>query len=202
MDTNQLKQRYVNGVYETKSLLIHQEPFELKSGGRSHIYLNHNNFLTRGEYLKVVAELYLASMTRTPNRYKLGVVDSIMSPIIVGAMSAQAGLDAVVIKERKQTHGVKDDVFGDASGEIILIDDMTSTGSTISDAAKKIRAHGGVVKGAIVSASRDQKARENLLKEEIELTSIFTFDQIIELLNPRLGSRELDLIQADRKLRS
>jgi orotate phosphoribosyltransferase len=202
MDTNQLKQRYVNGVYETKSLLIHQEPFELKSGGRSHIYLNHNNFLTRGEYLKVVAELYLASIPQTPNRYKLGVVDSIMSPIIVGAMSAQAGLDVVVIKARKQTHGVKDDVFGDASGEIILIDDMTSTGSTISDAAKKIRAHGGVVKGAIVSASRNQKARENLLKEEIELTSIFTFDQIIELLNPRLGSRELDLIQADRKLRS
>jgi|GEM_PF-4515407 len=202
MDTNQLKQRYVNGVYETKSLLIHQEPFELKSGGRSHIYLNHNNFLTRGEYLKVVAELYLASIPQTPNRYKLGVVDSIMSPIIVGAMSAQAGLDAVVIKERKQTHGVKDDVFGNASGEIILIDDMTSTGSTISDAAKKIRAHGGVVKGAIVSASRDQKARDNLLKEEIELTSIFTFDQIIDLLNPRLGSRELDLIQADRKLRS
>jgi orotate phosphoribosyltransferase len=202
MDTNQLKQRYVNGVYETKSLLIRQEPFELKSGSRSHIYLNHNNFLTRGEYLKVVAELYLASIPQTPNRCKLGVVDSIMSPIIVGAMSAQAGLDVVVIKERKQTHGVKDDVFGDASGEMILIDDMTSTGSTISDAAKKIRAHGGVVKGAIVSASRDQKARENLLKEEIELTSIFTFDQIIELLNPRLGSRELDLIQADRKLRS
>jgi orotate phosphoribosyltransferase len=202
MDTNQLKQRYVNGVYETKSLLIHQEPFELKSGGRSHIYLNHNNFLTRGEYLKVVAELYLASIPQTPNRYKLGVVDSIMSPIIVGAMSAQAGLDTVVIKERKQTHGVKDDVFGDPLGEVILIDDMTSTGSTISDAAKKVRAHGGVVKGAIVSASRDQKARENLLKEEIELTSIFTFDQIIDLLNPRLGSRELDLVQADRKLRS
>jgi len=125
-----------------------------------------------------------------------------MSPIIVGAMSARAGIDTVVIKERKQTHGVKDDVFGDPLGEVILIDDMTSTGSTISDAAKKVRAHGGSVKRAIVSASRDQRAKDTLLNEEIELISIFTFDEIIKLLNSQLTARELELIQADKIMRS
>jgi len=201
MDSTQLKQSYVTGVYETKSLLIHQEPFELKSGGRSHIYLNHNNFLVRGEYLRVVADLYLGSIPESCRAYKLGVVDSIMSPIIVGAMSSRMGLDTVIIKERKQAHGVKDDVFGDPRGELILIDDMTSTGATISDAAKKARAHGATVKHAIVSASRDERAKENLRKEEINLISIFTFEEIINLLEPRLSAHERDLIQADKTLR-
>ena len=130
MDLNQLKNRYVNGIYKTKSLLIKEEPFTLKSGGKSHIYLNHRNFLVKSEYLAVVAEMYSHSIQEHVNNYQLGVVDSVMSPIIVGAISAAHENDLIIIRSKKLEHGVKLDIFGECRGEVVIVDDMTSTGST------------------------------------------------------------------------
>jgi orotate phosphoribosyltransferase len=202
MDTTELRQHYVEGVYSTGSLLIRKEPFKLKSGKQSHVYLNHNNFLMRSEYLKLVSELYTHCVTSLVSDYSLGVVDSIMSPIIVGAMSVTSTADIVVVRSQAMQHGVQDSVFGELRGEVVLIDDMTSSGGTIIEATIKLRERGGVVRYAIVSASRDQSAREALKKHDITLISLLSFEQIFELLEPRLTEEERNLIMVERDLRS
>ncbi len=201
MEINTLKKDYVSGVYKTKSLLIREQAFDLKSGGKSHIYLNHNNFLIYSKYLSIVADLYALSIPAHVNTYSLGAVDSIMSPVIVGAIATRTQRDFVIIKSQKFEHGVKDDIFGDPKGEVILIDDMTSTGGTILEAALKIREKGGTVSYALVSAARDNKAKENLSKEGINLISLFTFDEILTLLNSQLTEQEhkIVLLEKERK---
>lgn len=202
MDITKLKLRYAIGAYETKSLLIRQEPFDLKSGAKSHIYLNHNNFLVQHEYLNLIADLYTSCIAEHITEYRLGVVDSIMSPVIVGAMSIRSRKDFVVIKSQKLHHGVKDDIFGDPKGDIVLIDDMTSTGGTLIEAAAKIREHGGTVQFAVVSASRNDTAKKNLAKEGIQLLSLVSFDEVLTLLEERLASQEKELVERERSLRS
>jgi len=196
----QLKQLYVEGVYETKALLIRDQPFTLQSGRQSHIYLNHRNFLSKNQYLVLVAKIYLQLIDQVLQDYKLAVVDSVMSPIITGAMCTLSGKDLTIIKSAKLEHGTKEDIYGECTGEIVIIDDMTSTGGTIVEAAQKIRKAGGTVNYAVVSACRDKSATENLTKENITLLSIASFDEIISLLESHLNKQEKELVKLEHKI--
>jgi orotate phosphoribosyltransferase len=198
-DIKTLKRFYVEGVYETKALLIREQPFTLQSGRQSHIYLNHRNFLAKSDHLTLVANIYLQLIDQVLKDYKLAVVDSVMSPIIVGAMCTLSGKDLTIIKSAKLEHGTKEDIYGECTGEIVIIDDMTSTGGTIAEAAGKIRNAGGVVNYAVVSACRDQSAKQNLAKERITLLSIAGFDEILCALQFQLTAQEKELVKLEYK---
>lgn len=195
-----LKQQYVEGVYEGGALLIREQPFTLQSGRQSHIYLNHRNFLAKSKYLKLIAQIYLNLIEEKIKDYKLAVVDSIMSPIIVGSMCALSAKDLTIVKSAKLEHGTKEDIYGDCQGEIVVIDDMTSTGGTITEAARKIRNAGGIVNYAVVSASRNETAKHNLANENITLLAIATFDEIIAALMFQLSAQEKELIKLERQV--
>jgi orotate phosphoribosyltransferase len=192
-----LRQLYVEGIYETKALLIREQPFTLQSGRQSHIYLNHRNFLAKSKYLTLVAKIYLQLIEEHLQDYKLAVVDSVMSPIIAGAMSTLSNKDLTIIKSSKMEHGTKEDIYGECTGEIVIIDDMTSTGGTIVEAAQKIRKAGATVNYAVVSACRDQSAKENVAKTNITLLSIASFDEILSLLELELSKKEKELVKLE-----
>ncbi len=200
MQLQELKKQYVEGIYQTKALLIREEPFILQSGRQSHIYLNHRNFLAKSKYLILISKIYQNLIDSVLRDYKLAVVDSVMSPIIVGSMCTLSNKDLTIIKSAKLEHGTKEDIYGECSGEIVIIDDMTSTGGTILEAARKIRTAGGTVNYAVVSACRDQSAKENLVKENITLLSVAGFDEIISLLAANLTDKEKELVKLEHTL--
>lgn len=112
-------------------------------------------------------------------------------------MSVLGKKDMVVVKTKKSEHGVKEDIYGRIAGEGVMIDDMSSTGGTLLEGARKIREKGGIVRYAVVSACRDHTAHENLAREEIELLNIAHFKEIIDSLEPRLSSRERELARME-----
>jgi orotate phosphoribosyltransferase len=197
MSLEALKREYINAIYETKALLVSETPLTLASGGKSHVYLNHRNFLPFHQHLDLIARIYMKLLEPHVQEYRLGVVDSTMSPILAGAMSALGKRDVVIIKIKKTEHGTKEETFGDISGEVVLIDDMTSTGGTLLDAAPPLRKRGGVVRFAVVSACRDETAAVNLAGEGIQLLSIATFKEIITTLRPRLNPREMEWVSKE-----
>jgi len=200
MSLDDLKKRYFEGIYQTKALLIKSKPFILKSGKQSHIYLNHRNFLSKSKYLTLVANLYHKLAKDITGDYQLGVVDSIMSPIIVGAISTQYDKDFVVVKKEPLKHGTQEYIYGDISKPIVLIDDMTSTGSTLIDAADKIRSKNGSVHAAMISAYRDDIALKQLEAKNINLISITSFDEILHYLGSSLTEEERHFVQLEQKL--
>jgi len=200
MHLNDLKKQYFDGIYQTKALLIKNVPFTLKSGKQSHIYLNHRNFLSQSNYLTLIANLYHQLTKTIAGDYQLGIVDSIMSPIIVGAMSTKFNKDFVVIKKEPLKHGTQEYIYGNISKPIVLIDDMTSTGGTLIDAANKIRAKGGSVEHAIISAYRDKSAERQLEVNNIKLVSIASFDEILRYLEPHLTKEERHFVQLEHGL--
>jgi len=190
-----LTKQYINGIYQTKALVIKENPFTLQSGKRSHVYLNHRHFLTDSYYLSLIAQLYCELIQHKTNDYCLGVVDSIMSPIIVGAMSALFKNDYVVIQKKAMTHGTQESLFGTFKKPIVLIDDMTSTGATLIDAGLQIRAQGGIVNFAAISAYRETSTLEHLQKHHITPLAIASFTEIINGLLNSLTAKEKMIVQ-------
>lgn len=195
-----LKEKYIKAIYQTRSLLIKEEPFDLHQGGKSHIYLNHRNFLAENKYLDLIARTYLKLIPTELKEFKLCAIDSVMSPIITGAVSELSGKDFVIVKEKQMDHGTKEDIYGIIEGEIVILDDMTSTGKLVSQAAEKIKEKGGTVNYAIVSAIRDENIIENMAKAGITLLYIASFKEILEELGPNLSEIEKKLIEEEYPL--
>jgi len=200
MNLDSLKAQYFDGVYQTKSFLIKSEPFTLQSGKKSHLYLNHRHFLSQSRYLKLVANIYHYLTKQIEYDFQLGAVDSVTSPLIVGAMCAMFDKNYLVIKSEPLKHGTQEYIYGDLRQPVILIDDMTSTGGTLIDAAEKIRSKGGVVQHAIISAYRDNTAINNLKDKGINLLCIAGFSEILYHLTPILTQDEKQIVENEHQI--
>jgi orotate phosphoribosyltransferase len=197
MSLEALKRRYIDAIYETRALMISETPLVLASGGKSHLYLNHRNFLPHHRHLELIAQTYLKLIEPHVQVYKLGIVNSTMSPVLVGAMSALAQRDIVLVNIKKTEHGTKEETFGEIAGEVVLVDDMTSTGGTLLEAAPLLRNRGGHIRYAVVSACRDETAGKNLAAEGIHLLNIASFREIVMALGQRLSEREKALVSLE-----
>jgi orotate phosphoribosyltransferase len=200
MNLDSLKSQYFDGIYQTKAFLIKNEPFTLQSGKKSHLYLNHRNFLSQSRYLSLIANIYYELTKHLEYDFQLGAVDSVTSPIIVGAMCAMFNKNYVVIKSEPLKHGTQEYIYGNINQPIILIDDMTSTGGTLVDAAQKVRLKGGLVKHAIISAYRDESAINHLQSQDINLMCIASFSEILTYLSHSLTKNEKNIVKNELNL--
>src|SRR3989344_4216583 len=121
MQLDNLKSQYFDGIYKTKAFIIKEEPFTLQSGKKSHLYLNHRHFLSQSQYLTLIANIYHELAKHLPYDYQLGAVDSVTSPMIVGAMCALFNKNYVVIKNEPLKHGTQEYIYGNIQQPIILI---------------------------------------------------------------------------------
>jgi orotate phosphoribosyltransferase len=65
---------------------------------------------------------------------------------------------------------------------VLIVDDLITTGKSVIDAAKAIRAEGGTVANAIVLIDREEKGTENAAKEGIKLRSFMKIREIAKML--------------------
>ncbi len=194
MDLQKLKEKYIHAIYREGAFIIKEESFTLHHGGESHLYLNHNEFLSKFGNLKLLSELYETLLPKNIIDYKLGAVDSVMSPVLCGLMSADLKKDIVVTKEKKLEHGLEKKIYGKAAGEIVLIDDVTSTGAIIINAASVLREKGAIVRYALVSACRDMTGVDNLEKAGIRTFYVATFREIIAELWDTFTEKERNIV--------
>lgn len=195
----ELKNEYINAIYAERAFLIKKDYFKLHHGGESHLYLNHREFLSKYKYLDLLTNIYIELIPKNLSNFKLGALDSQMSPVLCGLISAKLKKDIVIIKENKTENGLEQKIYGDPNGEIVFIDDMTSTGTMPINAAKELRAKGASVNYLIVSACRDLSAVENTTKENIKTIYVATFEDIIRNLWSKLSELEKDTIQKEIK---
>lgn len=195
-----IKKAYAEAIYKEKALLIKSEPFDLRSGKKSHVYLNHREMLTKGKYLDLFSDWYFELITRHTKEFKLGCIDEVVSSLLTGAMAQKHQKDVVFTFTNPLWFGTKDDLYGEPAGEIVLIDDVTSSGGTLIEAAKKIRKRGGSVNYALVAAVRDDTPRKALAKVKIKLLYIATYKELVNLLMDALTTEERNLIESEKGL--
>lgn len=198
---DELTRQYAKAVYESGALLIREEPFTLRSGKKSHLYINHREFLSSSANIQLLAKIYVELIRRSiGGECTIASVDSIMSPVLCGAITVYAGQNVVSVRSKKLEHGTEENIYGNVSGPVAVVDDMTSTGGTLLEAARVLREAGHTVTHAIVSVVRDETLKEVFSKEGISLQYIATLPDLAYRV-PDLPEESAALLQGELETR-
>ena len=116
-------------------------------------------------------------------------------------------LGSIYVRKDSKPYGGSKIVEGylKPGGKVLLIDDVATTGTSLSNAIKVIRENGAIVKDAVAIISRLEGAEEKLEDIDVRLISIATINEMVNVLHDKglLDENTLEEImkqKADREL--
>ncbi|MCD5409222.1 MAG: orotate phosphoribosyltransferase [Methanocellales archaeon] len=153
--------------------------FTLSSGKKSSYYIDKYVFETNPECLMAVGKQM--SKLIPPGTQRLAGIELGSIPLAV-VTSICSSLPYVMVRKEKKEYGTGKKVEGEfAAGEhVLLIEDVTTTGSGAVMAAKILRELGMIVDCAIVAVDREEGAKENLDKIGVLLIPLITARELLE----------------------
>jgi orotate phosphoribosyltransferase len=150
--------------------------FKLTSGRRSKFYVNLKLAATRPQILDCIAsemQQLLPNETEVIAGMELGAV-----PLAV-ALSLKTGLPYVMIRKGDRAHGTGNRIEGELLGNVIVVEDVATSGGSLVDAVEVIRRAGGTVERAIVVVDREEGANEALRTVDIELLPLVRIGSLL-----------------------
>ncbi|HJP43914.1 MAG: orotate phosphoribosyltransferase [Candidatus Poseidoniia archaeon] len=151
--------------------------FRLTSGRRSKFYVNLKLAATRPQILERIASemvQLLPDKAEVIAGMELGAV-----PLAV-ALSLKTGLPYVMIRKGERVHGTGSRIEGELLGNVIVVEDVATSGGSLVDAAEVIRRAGGTVERAIVVVDREEGADEALRAVDIELLPLVRIGSLLQ----------------------
>lgn len=174
---------YLQTIWAEGALLLREEPFTLKSGLRSHVYVNHRALICDPDTLRFFA---MALVERTLEAYGGAIaycaIDSSTSPYLVAACSLASGTPFVNYRPVNREKGLRDVVFSPPSyreGErprIVFVDDVVTTSGTLDNAAMDLEFAGWRVAGAVCLLDRRTSAGD----DGIDIHAVGSLRQALE----------------------
>jgi len=155
--------------------------FKLSSGIKSSFYIDLRRLYMYPELARAVV-LELAKVV------KLDDVDVIVGVATAGIplaayMSCLTGKPMAYVRSEQKNHGTNSLIEGDVHGLMALIlDDVSTTGSSLLKAIKAVREAGGTPVRAGVIVDREQGAREALFMHGVELYWLLTARELFEYI--------------------
>ncbi len=150
--------------------------FTLTSGKKSNYYISIKKAITDPSILKKIAE----SMSKFIKNEKISGIELGSVPIAV-ALSLETMRPFVIVRKESKDHGTKDLVEGEIKKgeEIIIVEDVITTGGSVIRAARILRDQGAVVKRVLVVVDREEGGAENLKKENLELVPLIKVSSLL-----------------------
>jgi len=150
--------------------------FELSHGGTSDYYVDKYVFETNPRCLELIAEAYAERLGDA----KLGGV-ALGGVPLVAVTSVETGLPYVIARKQQKEYGTANLVEGELSEgeEVVVIEDIATTGQSAVDAAEALRDAGAVVERVLVVVDREEGASENLAEHGLELESLVTASDLL-----------------------
>jgi orotate phosphoribosyltransferase len=110
------------------------------------------------------------------------------SGLIFGsALAYEVVKPLIYVRKDSKAHGTSKMVEGylKPGAKVILVDDVITTGMSVSNAIEVIRANGGVVENVLAIVNRLEGAQEKLKKMNIKLASVTTIKDIVSILHKK-----------------
>ncbi len=151
--------------------------FRLTSGRRSKFYVNLKLAATRPQILERIASemvQLLPDKAEVIAGMELGAV-----PLAV-ALSLKTGLPYVMIRKSERVHGTGSRIEGELLGNVIVVEDVATSGGSLVDAVEVIRRAGGTVERAIVVVDREEGADGALRAVDIELLPLVRVGSLLQ----------------------
>jgi len=169
-------------ILKTKSLFW--GTFQLSAGGTSEYYIDARLTTMDPEGSVLIGKRFL-EMLQSVGADAIGGpsigADFIVS--VVAAMGFQKGLpiQAFVVRKEPKKHGQKRLIEGNLpdGANVVLVDDVITTGGSVIRAAKAVEESGGKVLKVLCVVDRKEGGAENLGALGIPLEPLFTIDEVL-----------------------
>jgi orotate phosphoribosyltransferase len=150
--------------------------FELSHGGTSNYYVDKYVFETNPRCLELIAEAFAERVGET----KLAGV-ALGGVPLVAVTSVETGLPYVIARKQAKEYGTGNRIEGElaAGEEVVVIEDIATTGQSAIDAAEALREAGAVVNRVLVVVDREEGATENLADHDLRLESLVTASELL-----------------------
>ncbi|SDL99964.1 orotate phosphoribosyltransferase [Halogranum gelatinilyticum] len=150
--------------------------FELSHGGTSEYYVDKYLFETDPHCLELIAEAFAERVGDT----KLAGVALGAVPI-VAVTSVETGNPYVIARKKAKEYGTAKRIEGrlDEGEEVVILEDIATTGQSAVDAAEALREAGAEVNRVIVVVDRQEGAAEHLADHDLELDSLLTASDLL-----------------------
>ena len=150
--------------------------FELSHGGTSSYYVDKYRFETDPRCLELIATAFANRLgSATMAGVALGAVP------LVAATSVIAQRPYVIVRKSAKTYGTGNRIEGELpeTGEVVVIEDVATTGQSALDAVLALREAGASVSRVIVVVDREEGASEHLASENVTLESLVTASELL-----------------------
>ena len=147
--------------------------FNLASGRESNYYIDTKKAITDPAVLSIISKKIIENISTL-----LCHVDAIAGVEIGGvpiatAVSLESGIPLIIVRKEAKGYGTGDFFIGTVEGKrIVMVEDVTTTGSSVIKGIDKIRDNCGIVNTVITVADRDEGARQNLATLGVELITL------------------------------
>ncbi|PQJ23009.1 orotate phosphoribosyltransferase [Tenacibaculum sp. SG-28] len=160
-----------------------QEPFTWASGWKSPIYCDNRITLSFPTVRNFIKE-EIAKIVEQKHGKPDAIAGVATGAIAIGVLVAQElGVPFVYVRPEPKKHGRKNQIEGhlESGNNVVVIEDLISTGKSSLDAVKALKEADVKVKGmvAIFSYGFDL-AKENFTKSDIELSTLSNYEYLLE----------------------
>jgi orotate phosphoribosyltransferase len=151
--------------------------FTLTSGKKSNFYVDIKQASTKPKILREIAKCMAEHLK---GEEKIAGMELGAVPLAV-ALSLETNLPYLIIRKGKREHGTGKLIEGEMKKDdkIILVEDVTTTGSSLLKAAEIIRHEGGRVERALVVVDREEGASELLKEHGLELVPMVRVSEMM-----------------------
>jgi len=165
--------------------------FVLASGQRSSYYIDARKTTMSAEGLRLIGHVGLALIRErgwspaAVGGLTLGA-DPVAYAIARASVDATPIVDAFSVRKAAKEHGTKSRIEGnfDPSQQVVIVEDVITSGASALQAIDAVRASGGTVLGVLAVVDREQGGKEAIERCSVEVVSITTTTKLGISSNP------------------
>ncbi|MHB9287543.1 orotate phosphoribosyltransferase [Halobacteriales archaeon Cl-PHB] len=150
--------------------------FELSHGGTSNYYVDKYVFETDPGCLDRIAEAFAERLDGDlPAGVALGAVP------LVATTALKAESPYVIVRKQAKEYGTGNQIEGSLEDgqEVVVLEDIATTGQSAIDAVEALREAGAVVDRVLVVVDREEGAGENLAEHDVDLEALVTASDLL-----------------------
>ncbi|MEM0117014.1 MAG: orotate phosphoribosyltransferase [Conexivisphaerales archaeon] len=168
-------------IHLLKSRSIKYGKFVLSSGKHSDYYIDLRLVPSHPDTFEIVMKAYSQVLERLKRtRFKIIAGIPTTGLIFASVLSYKYSFPMIYVRKDVKGYGMKKAIEGhyNNNDKILIVDDVSTSGSNILDAAQKLRLAGCVVEDAIVLIDRKENAEVNLMNNGIKLHYFTTIEEL------------------------
>lgn len=154
--------------------------FTLSSGQKSTYYINGKQVTLRAEGALTTGRVLLAMLpagTAAVAGLTLGADPIVTAVSVLSALESTQPIPALIIRKKPKGHGTKAYIEGPtlpAGAEVVVLEDVVTTGQSAMFAVEKLRDAGYTVNHIISLVDREQGGQELYTAEGIKFEAVFS----------------------------